>query len=539
MKCYEAIARLLGDHDIRSVFGVLGDANVYMMDSFTRDIGGTFYPMCHESGAVLAASGFAKTSGALGVATVTHGPALTNALTPLIDSAKGRTPLLLIAGDTAALDVKNVQNVEQRELVLPTGAGFEQVRSAATVARALGEAIRRARLERRPVVLNVPADFQWLDVDYVPAKAKPMPDQATKADPDVLDRAVGAIVSSRRPLVLAGLGAATPAARSALLRLASTLGAPVANTLRCLDLWRGEAHDIGVFGTLSHDVAIETIGQSDCVIAFGASLNDYTTADGSLLSTKTVVHVDIERNAFHRGDDHIDVVGDAAAVADDMAGMLGQLGVEPTGFASPRLAERLAVARYQDFTDVSTGRQVDIRTAMLRVDQALPTERTLVLDAGRFALHAWRLMHVPQPNAYVDTASFGSIGLGMGNAVGAAIGAPHRPVVLLTGDGGFMLGGLAEFNSAVRHDVDLVVVVFNDGAYGAEYDQLSRHEMDPGISTFEWPDLAPLATALGGRGFTARNLTELDEALAAVRDRDRPVLIDIKIDPARVPMLAF
>jgi thiamine pyrophosphate-dependent acetolactate synthase large subunit-like protein len=176
---------------------------------------------------------------------------------------------------------------------------------------------------------------------------------------------------------------------------------------------------------------------------------------------------------------------------------------------------------------------------MLRIDQALPKERTLVLDAGRFALSAWRLMHVPQPKAYVDTASFGSIGLGMGNAVGAAIGAPHRPVVLLTGDGGFMLGGLAEFNSAVRHGVDLVVVVFNDGAYGAEYDHLSRHGMDPGISTFEWPHLAPVATALGGRGYTARNLTELDEALAAVRDRDRPVLIDIKIDPARVPMLAF
>jgi thiamine pyrophosphate-dependent acetolactate synthase large subunit-like protein len=85
MKFYEAIARLLGDYDIRTVFGVLGDANVYMMDSFTRDVGGRFYPMCHESGAVLAASGFAKTSGALGVATVTHGPALTNALTALVD----------------------------------------------------------------------------------------------------------------------------------------------------------------------------------------------------------------------------------------------------------------------------------------------------------------------------------------------------------------------------------------------------------------------------------------------------------------------
>jgi thiamine pyrophosphate-dependent acetolactate synthase large subunit-like protein len=123
----------------------------------------------------------------------------------------------------------------------------------------------------------------------------------------------------------------------------------------------------------------------------------------------------------------------------------------------------------------------------------------------------------------------------MGNAVGAYVGAPDRPVLLVTGDGGFMLGGLGEFSSAVRHGVDLVVVVLNDGAYGAEHVQFRDKRMDPSISTFDWPELSVVATALGGRGIAVHNLAELDAALESLQERDRPVLIDIKVDPDQVP----
>ena len=97
-----------------------------------------------------------------------------------------------------------------------------------------------------------------------------------------------------------------------------------------------------------------------------------------------------------------------------------------------------------------------------------------------------------------------------------------------------MLGGLTEFSAAVRHGADVVVCVLNDGAYGAEHIQFRRKDMDPAISTFPWPDLGPVATDLGGRGFTVHNVDELAAALRAIETRDRPVLIDIKIDPDKV-----
>ncbi|MEN2742837.1 thiamine pyrophosphate-dependent enzyme, partial [Microbacterium sp. X-17] len=355
-------------------------------------------------------------------------------------------------------------------------------------------------------------------------------------DPDMLDLAVGTIASARRPVVVAGRGASTPDAREALLRLAGRLGAPVATTLKAKDLFRGERFDLGFFGSLAHAVALDTIQASDCVIVFGGSLNKWTTAEGSLLAGKRVVQVDVDRDALGRSA-RVDVaiLGDAAATADAMVELLDEASTEPTGFASHALAERLAAVR-EEYTDHSTSATVDIRTALDRIDARFPADRNLVFDAGRWVFKGFTMLHVPEPSAYVHSLNFGAIGLGMGTAIGAAFGAPERPTLMVTGDGGFMLGGLAEFNTAVRHGLDIVVVVFNDRCYGSELMFFREKGIDPAIASFDWPDLAAVATALGGEGRSVRNLDELDSALDAIDRRTGPMLLDIAIDPENVPL---
>ncbi len=539
MLFHERIARSLRNHGIQTIFGVLGDGNLYMMDDFVRLAGGSYYSMANEAGAVLAANGYARTSGEVGVATVTHGPALTNTVTALAESARDRTPILLIAGDTAVIDRENLQNISQRDVVLCSGAGFEQVRTPETVEEDIARAIRIAVLERKPVVLNVPADFQWREVEEQPAvKPRSVSPQTVRPDPAALDIAAGLVASAARPIVVAGWGASRPDARAALLRLARRIGAPVATSLRGKDLFRGEPHNLGIFGTLTHEIGLDVIGRADTIIAFGAALNRWTAAEGSLLKGKALIHADAERAALNQWfPADAAVVGDAGAVADALVELLDEGGIEPTGFASPELAEQLAARTDADFTDCSTEETVDLRTALLRIELAFPDERTVVTDGGRFVINTFTMLHVPEPSAYVHTLNFGSIGLGMGNAIGAYIGAPERPVLMVCGDGGFMLGGLAEFNTAVRHKIDLVVVVFNDGSYGAEHVQFRNHDKDPSVAMFDWPEIGPVATALGGQGFTVRNLAELDVALKAIPGRDRPILIDIKIDPDKVPTL--
>jgi acetolactate synthase I/II/III large subunit len=535
MLFHEAAARSFADQGIDTIFGLIGDGNLYMMDSFQRAAGGTYYSFANEASGVLAASGYASTSGKLGVATVTHGPAFTNTVTPLIEGVKSHTPILLIAGDTAVLDRENLQNISQRDITIAAGAGFEQVRAPGTIAEDVATAVRRAWAERRPIVLNVPVEFQWQEVDYTPAPVRHIAPQAVAPDPAVLEEAVGLIAGSNRPIVLAGQGAANAEARAALVRLAHRIGAPLATTLRGRELFLGEPHNLGIFGTLSHEVALDAISQADLVIAFGASLN-YLTADrGGTLAGKKIVQVDTERAALNQFSPiHLGIVGDSVTAAAGLVELLDEAEVKPTGFASPQLAERLASYHGAEYADMSTEHTVDIRTAVRMIDQVLPGDRTFVTDVGRFMVTALANVHVREPRAYVHTASFGAIGLGMANAIGAYFGAPGRPVLLVTGDGGFMLGGLTEFSAAVRHGADVVVCVLNDGAYGAEHIQFRRKDMDPAISTFPWPDLGPIATDLGGRGFTVHNVEELAAALHAIETRDRPVLIDIKIDPDKV-----
>jgi acetolactate synthase I/II/III large subunit len=530
----DAMSASLTDHGIDTIFGLIGDGNLFVMDSFRRRPGTRYISVVNEASAVEAASGYAQVSGRLGVATVTHGPALTNTITPLVDAVRGRVPLLLIAGDTRSDDNQHLQRIPQRELVLAAGAGFEQMRTPLTLADDLATAIRRAHVERRPIVLDMPANFQWAETEYVRTASRRVNDAGVRPSEEALDSALGIIASARRPVVLAGRGAIDPAARAALLRFAARIGAPVATTLKARDLFRGEPHNLGICGSLAHEVALSTLSAADCVIAFGASLNFHTTTEGWLVDKRRVVQVDDDRHSLGR---HVvpdaGVLGDAAMTADEFVALLDEAGIAPTSFASEELATELA-RRNDEKADRSTDQSVDIQTALRRVEAAVPPDRTVITDSGRFIFSTWPVIGVEDPRHFAHTANFGSIGLGMGTAIGASVGRPGHPTLLVTGDGGFMLGGLNEFNTAVRHGLDLIVLLLNDGAYGAEHIQFVRRQIDPGMSTFVWPDFGPVADALGGRGFTVRNLSELDSALAHLPHRDRPVLIDVHLDPELV-----
>jgi thiamine pyrophosphate-dependent acetolactate synthase large subunit-like protein len=531
----EYFTRCLASQGIDTIFGLVGDANLFLMDHFARQPGNRYVSVTHEASAVLAAIGYARATGRLGVATVTHGPALTNTVTALVEAVRGRMPVLVIAGDTAVVDRENVQSVPQRDVVLPTGAGFEQVRAPQTVGEDLAVAVRRAVLERRPVVLNVPADFQWAEVGQATVPGVRWRSiAAVSPDREDLDAASGLVASARRPLVLAGRGAIEDRCRKAVLELADRLGAPVATTLQARELFRGEPHDLGIFGTLSHEVALDAISRADCVIAFGASLNRWTTVEGGLLDGKRVVQVDRDPECLQRFQ-VVDapVLGDVEEVARAILDDLDQVEATPTGFADDALAQRLAQCPPFDHPDWSTESTIDIRTALVELEAGFEADRTLVLDGGRFLPEVWKLVSAQHPKDYIHTTHFGSIGLSLGHAIGATVGAGKR-TLLVTGDGGFMLGGLADLQAAVRHDLDITVVVLNDSAYGAEHIQFRRRDMDPSLSMFEWPPFADLARVMGAEGHEVTDVQGLRDALAAVAARRGPALVDVKLDPDKV-----
>ncbi len=534
MHVYQSIARAVCDHGVDTMFGLMGDANLFMVDSFVRDCAGRFVPAAHEGSSVLMAMAYAHVSGKVGVATVTHGPALTNCITALTEGVRGHIPMVLLAGDTAGANPRHLQSIDQRELVKSTGAGFEQLRAPETVSMDVARAFYRARVERRPIVLNMPADYMWLEVTHEAKVLDVFTAPGGVARGDILDEAIGMIASARRPLILAGGGAV--AAREQLIRLADRLEAPLATTLKAKGLFNGHPYNIDIFGTLSTPAAYELIAQSDCIVCFGTGLHDFTTDHGKLMKGKRIVQVDAEPTAIGGGL-HPDaaLVADAGLTAETILYWLNEAEIAPSGFTRELDIETLTA--HPVGPNKTAEGCINYVHALERLEDALPKDRVLVTDGGRFMTEVWCRISAPDPQSFFGTPNFGSIGLGLQEAIGAGLAVPKRPVVLFIGDGGFMMGGINEFNTAVRLGLDLIVIVANDSAYGAEHIQFLDRQMDPSLTEFHWPSFAGVATSLGGQGIEVHSKAALETAIAALETRKTPVLIELRLDPHDVPRM--
>lgn len=532
---YQSIAQSLVDHDHTTMFGLMGDANLFMVDHYVRECGGEFVPVAFEGSAVLMALAYGRVSGSVGIATVTHGPALTNCVTALTEGVRGRVPMVLLAGDTAVSNPQNLQNIDQRETVKITGAGFEQMRSPQTASYDVAHAIYRAQVEKRPIVLNMPADFMWEEATHekhvFPAFSAP----AHVPEGDDLDEAIGMIASAKRPIILAGIGAKDSVDQ--IIKLADRLEAPLATTLKAKGMFNDHPFNIDIFGTLSTPAAYEAIAKADCVVAFGTSLHHFTTDKGALMKGKRVVQVndtvtEVSKN-YHPD---AALVADAGLTADNIVWWLDEAEIPPSGFTAELDIDALT-AHPKGNPNKSAPGFVNFEYALDRLDTALPKDRFLTTDGGRFMTEVWCRVAAPNAESFIATTNFGSIGLGLQVAIGAGFAVKDRPVVLFTGDGGFMMGGINEFNTAVRMKQDLVVIVANDSAYGAEHIQFLDRKMDPGLSMFDWPSFAEIGTALGGQGIYVDSVETLESAITAIDTRTTPLLIELRLDPNDVPRM--
>jgi len=533
MKIHAAIAATLADFGLTTMFGVQGDGNMFMIDSFVHDHEGRYVSTSNEAGSVIMASGYAFASGQVGVATVTQGPGLANALAALTVAAKEHAVMILIVGDESTRG--HTQNVDQASFVLPTGAGFEVAHSPETTHLDLQRAVQRAISEKRPIVFNVENEFTFMESTYTNGQTPALlAHQNIRPTPEALDDAVGLIASARRPLVLAGIGAVWPDASEALTALAERLGAPLATTLPAKGLFGSSKYNLGVFGSLSSARAAEAIMECDCVIGVGASLNRLTGGgDGwPFLQGKKVVRCDASAAALssHFQAD-ASVLADAVNFATTVVDWLDEAEYVGTSFRDAYVKMEVV----EEPAPASDGEFVDFKYALNFFNRILPTNRSVSVDGGRFARYVIEILDVFNPRGFAQGGrGFGSVGNGFTTAIGIGCAIQDAPVATFVGDGGFMLGGLAEFNTAVRHGVDLITVICNDGSYGAEYRKLQAKGFSPETSLYDWPDFAPVADALGGTGVTVRSRADLEKVVEVIEKRNRPVLIDLKLDPASI-----
>lgn len=274
----------------------------------------------------------------------------------------------------------------------------------------------------------------------------------------------------------------------------------------------------------------------DVVLTFGASLNTHTTDGYELLADRVVIQSDVWPQA-HGSYGPVDqaIVADAKALAVALLERLRESELE-----APRAAymDRVVEAPYRESKDLYTSTTgdgfIDMRDASSWFSSVLPEGATQVCDVGRFVYSVWPHITV-DPERWIYPGATGSIGLGTATAVGAAAANPdpEAPTGLYVGDGGLMQG-LVELNTAVRHDLPLIVLVLNDNCYGAEFPKLGFYGSSGERAFFEWPSFAEVARSLGAHGVRATNMEELEEAAEAIREKKFPLLIEVIADPVKV-----
>jgi thiamine pyrophosphate-dependent acetolactate synthase large subunit-like protein len=271
----EAVGQALATLGVRQVFGLLGSGN-FAVTTALVEFGATFAAARHEGGAITMADAYARVSGEVGICTVHQGPGLTNAVTGLTEAAKSRTPLVLLAADTAASALRSNFKIEQEALVRAVGAGTERLHGPATAVADTIRAYRRAQLERRPIVLMLPLDVQAAPC---PADAR---EQAARGATALLPsrpadaaiaQAADVLAHARRPLIIAGRGAVLANAGEALQQLGAQLGALLATSANGHGLFADSPWSLGISGGFASPGAAQLIAEADVVLAVGVALN--------------------------------------------------------------------------------------------------------------------------------------------------------------------------------------------------------------------------------------------------------------------------
>jgi thiamine pyrophosphate-dependent acetolactate synthase large subunit-like protein len=532
----QAVAGALVDLGADRVFGVIGSGN-YVVTTTLDARGARFVAARHESAAVCMADGYARASGRVGVASVHQGPGLTNALTGLAEAAKSRTPLLLLAADTPAAAVHSNFRVDQAAACAAVGAVVERVHTPQSALQDVERAWRRARDHRRTVVLLLPLDVQAAELpDARPVAAGALPRPPAPA-PAAIAEAADLIQRARRPALLAGRGALGGDARERLIALADQIGAVLATSAVANGLFAGHPYDLGISGAFASPTAAGLLAGADLVLGFGASLNNWTTKHGALIAPDAgVVHVDLDEEAIGaRRPVDVGVVADAGEAAAALLDELRRRGAGGQGLRSPELAARIARGRWRDepYQDASTETTIDPRTLSIALDDLLPADRALAVDSGHFM--GWPVMYlqVRDARAFVFNQAYQSIGLGLGAAIGAAVADPGRVTVAALGDGGTFMS-LGELETAARLRLRLLVVVYNDDAYGAEVHHFADRPEGLPLVRFPETDIAAVGRAVAADGVTVRALEDLKAVASWLDRRDRPMVVDAKVTPTVV-----
>ena len=526
----QIIIETLLEQDADTVFGYPGGAVLNIYDELYKNSDRIRHIIAaHEQGASHAADGYARVTGKPGVVIATSGPGATNLVTGIANAYLDSTPMVAITGNvaTSLLGRDSFQEVDITGITMPVTKHNFIVKDVTSLADTIREAFRIAKSGRPgPVLIDVPKDVQVNECDYRPAP--PVEAEACPAiDESALSEAVGLIQSAKKPFLYCGGGVVISDASEELRRFADQIDAPMGFSMMGLSAVPYDHKGyLGMTGMHGQYAASRAKAEADLIVAIGVRFSDRATGNKrEFAKNAKVLHIDIDPAEINKNiTAYTGLIGNIKDVLRLLCEKTGTLRHEEW----KKQIEEMKREQKSLFEEDS---RLSPKKVIRMVRELADRDTVIATDVGQHQMWTAQEYQFTAPRTFLTSGGLGTMGFGMGAAIGACVGKNGKRTVLFTGDGSFGMN-LNELATAVSNRLPLVIVIMNNGVLGMvrQWQTLFFDHRFSSTTLNRQTDFVKLAEAFGADGYRASTVEECKDVLQKAFAISSPVVIDCQID---------
>ncbi|HHB0504179.1 TPA: pyruvate oxidase [Staphylococcus aureus] len=534
IKANEALVKALQAWDIDHLYGIPGDSIDAVVDSLrtVRDQF-KFYHVRHEEVASLAAAGYTKLTGKIGVALSIGGPGLIHLLNGMYDAKMDNVPQLILSGQTnsTALGTKAFQETNLQKLCEDVAVYNHQIEKGDNVFEIVNEAIRTAYEQKGVAVVICPNDL--LTEKIKDTTNKPVDtSRPTVVSPKYKDikKAVKLINKSKKPVMLIGVGAKH--AKDELRAFVEAAKIPVVHSLPAKTILPDDhPYSIGNLGKIGTKTSYQTMQDADLLIMVGTN---YPYVD--YLPKKNIKAIQIDtnpKNIGHRFNINVGIVGDSKIALHQLTENIKHVAERP--FLNKTLERKAVWDKWMEQDKNNNSKSLRPERLMASINKFIKDDAVISADVGTATVWSTRYLNLGVNNKFIISSWLGTMGCGLPGAMASKIAYPNRQAIAIAGDGAFQMV-MQDFATAVQYDLPLTVFVLNNKQLAfIKYEQQAAGELEYAVD-FSDMDHAKFAEAAGGKGYTIKSASEVDAIVEEALAQDVPTIVDVYVDPNAAPL---
>ena len=534
----KALMQAMEKEDVKQVFGLPGGANLPMYDELYKSNIRHILAR-HEQSAAHMADGFGRVSRKAGVCFATSGPGATNILTGLATANADSAPMVAVTGQVpvAMIGRDAFQESDIIGMSNPCVKYAFQPRLPQEIPEMVKKGFYVAETGRPgPVLLDIPKDVQQNEAEMTFPDVIKMRGYHPWTDPDIanVERAIEMLLSSEKPIILAGGGVIISSAFAELQAIAEMLMIPVVTTFKGKGSFpENHALSLGPIGMHGHAEANKLMTEADCVLAIGTRFSDRSVGTFEEFEKRLkIIHMDVDPAEIGKNQTaQVAVLGDVKASLRIMIKMLQQKAFKKSDENKWLKHVNETKEYWRENLKIHPG-EMSAAKILRKLREVLPHEAICTTEVGQHQMWASLFFNVIQPGTFFSSTGLGTMGWGFPAAIGAKTAKPDVPVVDIAGDGSFNMteNSLA---TSILEDLPVIIFLINNYTLGmvAQWQRTFYERRMIGVDQKDCPDYVKIAESYGAQGIRAQSLDELEKAIKVGLKSDVATLIDIPIDP--------